>query len=306
MRQGRRAFTLIEVLVTVTIIALLAALLLPAVQAAREAARRAHCLNNLKQYGLAINNYGSAYGGDLPFAVSSQGYSIHVNLMPYMELQPLYNSINQSFDSAASMNNANSTVYDVSCMTMICPSDQYGVGRATNYGGCAGGDPSSTNGVFGGGSVNVRSITDGLSATVAMSEFLVGRWDLVDRLRTTYTPNDTTAGTPAGLDSFAARCQTLTGEQPNPSFVKGYFWMIGGFDFTLYNHTFPINQPSCRNTVSSLQWQLAVTATSHHPGGANCVFADGHARFVNETIAAPVWRALGTRSSGEVVSSSEY
>lgn len=306
MRQGRRAFTLIEVLVAVTIIALLAALLLPAIQAAREAARRAHCLNNLKQFGLAINNYGSAYGGNLPFGASPQGYSIHVNLMPYMEMQPLYNSINQSFHAGISMNKVNSTAFDVSCMTMLCPSDPYAAGQATNYGGCAGGDISSTDGVFGGGSVNVKSITDGLSATVAMSEFLVGRWDLVDRLRTTYTPNDTTTAPPAGLDSFAARCQTLTGEQPNPSYLKGFLWMIGGYDFTLYNHTLPINRPSCRNTVSSLGWQLAVTATSHHPGGANCMFADGHGRFVNEAIAAPVWRALGTRSSGEVVSSSEY
>src|SRR5881227_3535901 len=107
----RRGFTLIELLVVIAIIAVLIALLLPAVQSAREAARRAQCTNNLKQIGLAMHNYHSAYG-TFPMGVSASlntwnsshcgcsaqitwnGWSVHSMLLPYLEATPVYNAIN--------------------------------------------------------------------------------------------------------------------------------------------------------------------------------------------------------------------
>src|SRR5438477_488186 len=96
--RARRGFTLIELLVVIAIIGVLIALLLPAVQAAREAARRAQCVNNLKQIGIAIHNYGSSNKdsfpwGDGPWWIE---WSANTLLLPYMEQGPIYNSINFS------------------------------------------------------------------------------------------------------------------------------------------------------------------------------------------------------------------
>src|SRR6202050_4381457 len=93
--RNRRGFTLIELLVVIAIIAVLIALLLPAVQSAREAARRAQCVNNLKQFGLALHNYHSTINslpwGDGPWWTE---WSAHTLLLPYMEQGPIYNAIN--------------------------------------------------------------------------------------------------------------------------------------------------------------------------------------------------------------------
>src|SRR5436305_2963878 len=99
--SDRRGFTLIELLVVIAIIAVLISLLLPAVQSAREAARRAQCINNLKQIGLAINNYESTNTALPPTSVYArvgfyQNQSYHVRILPFMEQQPLYNNVNFS------------------------------------------------------------------------------------------------------------------------------------------------------------------------------------------------------------------
>src|SRR5882724_3782063 len=101
--RWRRGFTLIELLVVIAIIAVLVALLLPAVQQAREAARRSQCKNNLKQYGLAMHNYHEAHG---MFAIGGTnwggpGLSFHARLLPYMDQTPLYNMINQRYNGNA-------------------------------------------------------------------------------------------------------------------------------------------------------------------------------------------------------------
>lgn len=83
--------------------------------------------------------------------------------------------------------------------------------------------------------------------------------------------------------------------------------MFGQRYQTLYNHIMPPNQPSCNfvaGTLSSVG--SSVTATSLHPGGVNTLFADGHVQFVKESIDAKVWRAIGTRNGGEVVSAGDY
>ena len=134
--RWRRGFTLIELLVVIAIIAVLIALLLPAVQSAREAARRVQCVNNLKQIGLAIHNYISANdcvpaGGFPAWVQESQYYiyngdfSVHFRLLPFLEQQNLANAANYSF---AVFNSSvgdviNSTVQATRLNAFLCPSD---------------------------------------------------------------------------------------------------------------------------------------------------------------------------------------
>jgi prepilin-type N-terminal cleavage/methylation domain-containing protein/prepilin-type processing-associated H-X9-DG protein len=203
--RARRAFTLIELLVVIAIIAVLIALLLPAVQSAREAARRAQCVNNLKQIGLALHNYeGTAKSfpwGDGPWWIE---WSAHSLLLPYIEQGPIYNSINfgNSLDvgNGASyvINSPNNTTAAYSKIAgFACPSDvdrltdpnghnnyMANSGSAPNsaYNGAGSPDGSGANGpsagpfIFsatnlgGGTMVTFANISDGLSNTAAFSE----------------------------------------------------------------------------------------------------------------------------------------
>jgi prepilin-type N-terminal cleavage/methylation domain-containing protein/prepilin-type processing-associated H-X9-DG protein len=194
----RRGFTLIELLVVIAIIGVLIALLLPAVQSAREAARRSQCSNNLKQLGVSLHNYHTAtnsfpIGGSKNNRVyqTAESYdpwtawSAHGQLLPYMEQQPLYAAINFNFSpeqDGGSSNAANRTVVLTIVGTFLCPSDPYAGKQNTNsYHGCIGtsvgigGFTGDTSGVFAVWYSNgINNITDGTSQTIAFSEALVG------------------------------------------------------------------------------------------------------------------------------------
>ncbi len=202
----RRGFTLIELLVVIAIIAVLIGLLLPAVQAAREAARRAQCVNNLKQIGLASHNYhsttesfpmgctqvvtdfpnGKNYGG--PWS----GFSAQAQLLPYLEQTPMYNSMNFNWACGESLN---TTTYLARIASMTCPSDPNAGRRNTNsyassYGATTtamwawtGSDPTNPNittpngssGLYSYGlSYGIRDAADGTSNTIAFAEMLTG------------------------------------------------------------------------------------------------------------------------------------
>src|SRR3954447_23156175 len=122
----RRGFTLIELLVVIAIIAVLISLLLPAVQSAREAARRAQCVNNLKQIALACHNYHDTVGGFPPEAINRGDYqgtwwNWLTFALPYMENGPLYNAINFSLPTYNPANRT--TVFQALVSTFLCPTD---------------------------------------------------------------------------------------------------------------------------------------------------------------------------------------
>lgn len=185
----RRGFTLIELLVVIAIIGVLIALLLPAVQAAREAARRSQCSNNLKQISLGLHNYhdstGSLPWGHGPFGWNDWGAL--VLMLPYVEQAPLYNSINfnTTIGGAAPANAQNLTIQRVSVNMYQCPSDADKLTTReghSNYAGNAGNTPNffsrSPSGLFGSAAysdaIRFRDITDGLSQTAAFSEKVKG------------------------------------------------------------------------------------------------------------------------------------
>ena len=138
----RRGFTLIELLVVIAIIAVLVAILLPAIQQAREAARRSQCANNLKQFGIALHNYHEAHGmfplGINPSVYDSgatyawRGFSAHTMLLPYMDQAGIYNQLNFNLLYDAAPNN--SAIVRKRIASFICPSDFPYNGSATEPG----------------------------------------------------------------------------------------------------------------------------------------------------------------------------
>jgi prepilin-type processing-associated H-X9-DG protein len=314
----RHALTLIEVLVVIFCIGILIALLLPAVQAARELSRRTQCLNNLRQFGLALHSYEAAVGV-LPSGQNSQAYSLHAMLLPHLNQRPLYNSIN--FELPLVPHSTTALLAGVGLF--VCPSDPISVYNDqvhgyphswTNYAGCTGDGmgvkDGKYNGLFPGPTwlepryIASGHVRDGTSNTVAMSEWLVSIDGKPDRRRTRY--ETATASGPTPLAEFASRCRSLAGMQPFAlGGLKGLPWTGGQTGMTLYNHVLPMNEPSCENWPGSDPTE-AISAGSQHPGGAVTLFADGQVRFVRDSIDVRTWRSLGTRQGGELISNDSY
>jgi prepilin-type N-terminal cleavage/methylation domain-containing protein/prepilin-type processing-associated H-X9-DG protein len=208
--SSRRGFTLIELLVVIAIIAVLIALLLPAVQSAREAARRIQCTNNMKQIGLALHNYLSTnntfpMGGTPQYDARSatpagpfewMGYSSFAMMLPYLEQMVVYNTCNLQVcpDTGHGFAQApNSTAYNTKLNAFLCPSDPYsGIQNLCNYAGCFGtttympylqvssslppSNKDDTTGLFTiWKSYTIQSVTDGTSNTMAFAENLTGQ-----------------------------------------------------------------------------------------------------------------------------------
>jgi len=207
--RSRAGFTLIELLVVIAIIAVLIALLLPAVQSAREAARRSQCVNNLKQIGLAMHNYHTAQG-IFPMGVSASnntwnssngcsaqvtwnGWSVHALLLPYLEATPIYNAINFSFDPLVCNSQIiQQTAFITVIPGFLCPSDPNAGAGGVNAGpgqtfinsycgsigttiGIVQNYPSKSTGVFSYQTpYGLADILDGSSSTVAFGESLCG------------------------------------------------------------------------------------------------------------------------------------
>jgi prepilin-type N-terminal cleavage/methylation domain-containing protein/prepilin-type processing-associated H-X9-DG protein len=273
----RSGFTLIELLVVIAIIAVLIALLLPAVQSAREAARRSQCTNNMKQIGLGMHNYHAATNS-FPLGNTSAwsyGYvsdwgawSAHALLLGYMDGQPIYNNCNFNWVTwFAAGWQINLTVTNTVLNTFICPSDgqspdtplsRHWAGDTNNYFGSMGTTTANfytpdSNGIFAWNrSYGVQAVTDGTSNTIAFSEALIATDTLWIPWRggISTTGNgqnyllDARANLP-GLMADLQLCQQLwqTKQDPAGTNDKGFRWAMGGRGITMFNTIVPPNSP---------------------------------------------------------------
>jgi prepilin-type N-terminal cleavage/methylation domain-containing protein/prepilin-type processing-associated H-X9-DG protein len=332
-RRFRNGFTLIELLVSIGIIAILVALLLPAVQQARESARRAACRNHLKQLGLALHNYHDTHrvfpyrsGGPVQ---ASERWSGFVSLLPFLEQAPLSESFRQAINDPAlpnlypwiewSVGDVIPTAVNVEVLQ--CPSDiQRGslFGRAgNNYAFVSGdhwGSILSTNprGIFGRiSAVRMAGIRDGTSQTLMLTEVIrpVADYRLGDvaRMVPVSVPSDCPNLVWNGTRYHDG--QYMTWEDAK----MGYRWADGAGTFTGVTTILPPNGPSCLLTDDD--WDVGIlTPASRHPGGVNALLADGSVRFISENIdtgnlslppvttgPSPygVWGAMGTRNAGD-------
>lgn len=307
MSRRQRGFTLIELLVVIAIIAVLIALLLPAVQQAREAARRSQCKNNLKQWGLAVHNYHETFNA-LPYtlgrttsaAAPTNNFGYHVRLLPYIDQSPLYNQFNFGafYDTAPNLAQKNNS-FD----GMFCPSsrtlDRKSSSSATapewthHYYGVAGAKgvrPAPATGNFDhtgnvttdhGGfarngalvpnvNLNFRDVTDGLTNTLFIGE--------------------------------------ISGE-PNPAFANSSFrpWTqgasndsAGGALYSSKNVAKQISRYSGWQSGNSTRLFNDVSFSSQHVGGTHFMMGDGSVKFVSENIDFNLYQSLATRGLGEV------
>jgi len=306
----RRGFTLVEVLVVLAVIGLLMALLLPAVQSARESARRASCMSNLRQLGIATNSY-VADRNCLP--VGGNGFSAFAMLLPYLDQRPLYNSMNFSAGHLIFSAPLNTTAM-VRLPGLLCPTDRpladapTMTSYAANYG--VGYNPkvadayATANGPFSFTEarpiVRPQSITDGMSYTVGISEWQLGtdaRANAEPR-RAVYSAS--AVGQPNEFDAFTQVCHGLDpGSTEASGVIKGQTWMQVRFGHNLYNHNLSVNDHTCSNGGGT--YRGAWTASSVHPGGAHALYVDGHCVFAKETTSLSVWRAVGTMNGGEPI-----
>jgi prepilin-type N-terminal cleavage/methylation domain-containing protein/prepilin-type processing-associated H-X9-DG protein len=332
--RSRDAFTLIELLVVIAIIAVLIGLLLPAVQSAREAARRLMCVNNLKQVALSAHNFHDTHRA---FPAGSSGgtapASSLVFILPYLEGGNVYNAFNLTNDVTTSVDNATSR-----CLTIgsyLCPSDPSAgfwpdtspvwngsnpaMGRSNYFGnlGASGwvyddlntlSKPPGQRGVFAyKSSTSIDDIHDGTSNTALYAEVKRGARPGSDALNVTELfaniwGNAAPSVNPSNLVPPAA-CNKPTLNSFN---YTGLQYQRGFLITALYTHTVPPNYKG-RDCICFLSFdQGHLAARSDHPGGVNVSMSDGSVRFIREAIQPHVWRALGTREGGEVISADSY
>lgn len=341
-----RGFTLIELLVVIAIIGVLIALLLPAVQSAREAARRAQCNNNLKQFGLAIHNYestfkvypfgkGDSYGSVLPGTPVYARWSTHSQLLMFIEAGSLFNSINFNLPPETpgmagavpfmppyqNPNRANATASRTQVGIFLCPSDGPTLSEwagGTNYLGnqdtwsCDLGENQAST-------LDPTAQPRGIfywRSRVAVA-------DVTDGLSNTAFFSEKIRGTGAvdpkthmftmavanNLDETYRMCKALPTTALPLTMRQGMSWVMGEMCCTNYNH---VSQPNTRTCASigfpgtMANMAMQVPPSSRHPGGVNILMGDGSVRFVKDSTNLVTWRGLGTRNGNETISSDSY
>jgi prepilin-type N-terminal cleavage/methylation domain-containing protein len=321
-KRAWNGFTLIELLVVIAIIAVLIALLLPAVQQAREAARRTQCKNNLKQMGLAIHNYNDTFG-KLPSNTGriaangnwevccDNGANAHTFLLPYIDQAPLYNSINFNVGAAApdGLNNKyplNSTgpkpFYNVIIAAFKCPSDTADANQPyTNYCFSQGpqtscppagssctqyGNPALTPSVSFGSCNQMNADPNNVKGVYSNQGYSARFRDITDGLSNTIFMGET-------------RPECSDHETNSWAYVNAH-WMTTSA---------PINFNTCPNTPGytgtncnwNAQWVVSMGYKSRHVGGAHFLLGDGTVRFISENVDYVTYQRLGSRADNNPV-----
>ncbi len=297
------AFTLIELLVVISIIGLLVTLILPAIQSAREAARRAQCTSNLKQLGLAIHAYHDAFGSLPPGRIKAYDpryagtnppctstvvdKSLEVFVLPFMEQSSLFNSINQNLAIIAA---ENSTAHSIVVPTLACPSDpmsgivrnlepgqlaKYGVpdpGQMvfTSYAGCLGSLPVTA----------VPLPNNGCVVSAILFGQCNGAFNDLASIRLA-SVTDGLSNTIFLAEKSTSILQTLAIVNPE-SFSKHGWYITGNWGDTLITTMFPPN--AYRRVVLGASTAWTDSASSLHASGVNVLMGDGSVRFIKETI----------------------
>ena len=304
MNETKRAFTLVELLVVIAIIGVLVALLLPAVQSAREAARRSQCVSQLKQVGLAMHNYENTFGRLPVGAYGCCWGTWQVSILPYVEQKVLFDLyvMDRKFgipvDDARYSHAANFPVTTKTIKALICPSDMKTL-RAANNG------------------VTYHNYVVNFGNTI---------YDQVDFAGVTFLGAPFSEVTPQqpnepgvrfaevsdGLSNTLMTAETIQGQ---PGDLRGFSWWRGGAVFQAYqgpnspigdclytggqcNPNHPLNPPCVVATAST---PTMMASRSRHPGGVQASTCDGATRFVSNNIAIGLWRALASSAGGDAV-----
>ena len=324
-RFGRRGFTLIELLVVIAIIAVLVALLLPAVQQAREAARRSSCKNNLKQLGLALHNYHDTYRTFPPgrvrntySGISSAWYTGNISwmarILPFVDQGPLYNQVDWNMGQGSSgtdgddgANGANPNgARRQSIPAYRCPSDPGSGGipwtdptgtqvtgatpnggyAPTNYAGSVGNDWRLRSG----------TATKGIFGQNSK----IGLRDVLDGTSQTLIVSEIVIGFPrlSTNDNGSGVCPTSGSKDTSSTRQAGFSWFYTYFPHSAHFNTFvpPNNNLFYDCGVNSDRMNSA--SRSLHTGGVQSLLCDGSVRFISENIDRGTWQNLGDKADG--------
>ncbi len=318
----RQGFTLVELLVVIAIIGVLVALLLPAVQAAREAARRTSCANNVKQIGLSLHNYHDANrafppGGTYAIGVTSDSWSVQARLLPYIEQGNLQSLIDWNLPY-----NVQGAVTQTKVPVFLCPSEtnnkarpdgalthyplSYGVNMGTWFvfgpqqqlGGDGLVHPNSVN--------DFGSVRDGSSNTLAFAEVKA----YSPYLRDGGNPNTMGVALPASTSTVTGYGGSFKSNSGHTEWVDarvhqtgftGVFAPNTKVEYTDGGILYDVDFNSSREgKTTDKPTYAAVTARSYHSQGVQTVFVDGSVHFISANVNLLVWRGLTTRAGGEV------